>query len=119
MFPLLVTISRVVGAIWRGLRDPAFRHVLVGLVVTLISGTIFYSAVEGWSVVDSVYFCVMTLSTVGYGDLHPTTAVSKIFTIVFLFVGAGIFVSFITKLTAQRRSYHLPIHRRHQDENTT
>ena len=119
MFPLLVTITRVLGAIWRGLRDPAFRHVMVGLVLTLISGTVFYSAVEGWPVVDSVYFCVMTLSTVGYGDLHPTSSLSKVFTVVFLFVGAGLFVSFITKLTAQRKPYHLPVRRHHQDEDPT
>ena len=73
---------------------------LIALIITLVSGTAFYSAVEGWTVVDSIYFCVMTLSTVGYGDLHPTTPVSKVFTMVFFAVGAGIFVSFITKLAA-------------------
>ena len=58
----------------------------------------------------------MTLSTVGYGDLHPTTPASKLFTMVFFSVGAGIFVTFITKLAAQRRAYHLPVHRDHRDK---
>ena len=58
----------------------------------------------------------MTLSVVGYGDLHPATPVSKGFTMVFFSVGAGSFVSFITKLAAQRRAYHLPVHRDHGDK---
>lgn len=90
----------------------------VALVVMILSGTVFYSAVEQWSIVDSVYFCVMTLSTVGYGDLHPTSSTSKIFTIVYFVVGAGIFVNFITKLAAQRLHYHLPGRRHHADEES-
>ena len=47
MFSFLITISRAVGSVWRGLRDPEFRSVLIALIVTLVSGTAFYSAVEG------------------------------------------------------------------------
>lgn len=116
IFSFFLTIARALSTLWRGLRDPQFREMLIALIVMLVSGTVFYSAVEKWSVVDSVYFCVMTLATVGYGDLHPTTSFSKIFTILYFFVGAGIFVNFITKLAAQRRHYHLPGHRRHKDD---
>ena len=117
MFSFFVTITRAVSALWRGLRDPQFREMFVALIVMIVIGTVFYATIESWSVVDSVYFCVMTLSTVGYGDLHPTSSISKIFTIVYFVVGAGIFVNFITKLAAQRRHYHLPGHRRHKDED--
>ena len=117
MFALFFTVIRAMSAVWRGIRDPEFREMSVALIVMLVSGTVFYSAVEKWSVVDSIYFCVMTLATVGYGDLHPTSSISKIFTIVYFVVGAGIFVNFITKLAAQRRHYHLPGHRRHKDED--
>ena len=89
---------------------------LIALIVMLVSGTVFYSAVENWSLVDSVYFCVMTLATVGYGDLHPTSSISKIFTMVYFLVGAGVFVNFITKLAAQRRHFHLSGHRQREDE---
>ena len=64
----------------------------------------FTQKAEGWSIVDSIYFCIMTLSTVGYGDLHPTTEMSKIFTVVYLFVGAGIFIGFITKVAEQNKN---------------
>ena len=53
---------------------------------------------EGWSVVDALYFCFMTTSTIGYGDLVPTTATSKIFTIVYSILSIGVFVAAMAKL---------------------
>jgi potassium channel subfamily K len=35
-----------------------------------------YSRLEGWSPVEALYFSVVTLATVGFGDLHPTTTAS-------------------------------------------
>ena len=60
-----------------------------------MSGTLFYWRVEGWSVLDSIYFSVITLTTVGYGDLAPTTAAGKVFTILYGFAGIGIILSFV------------------------
>jgi len=104
MTSFFVTLFRFCLAFIRGLRDPEFRTLFISLLALLVSGTLFYSTVEGWGVVDSIYFCIMTLSTVGYGDLHPTTELSKIFTIIYLIVGAGIFIGFITKVAAQRNN---------------
>jgi hypothetical protein len=54
LFTTLVRLLRAVAGAWR--RDPQFR-VLVGLVVfLLLSGTVFYSLHEGWSIVDAIYF---------------------------------------------------------------
>ncbi|MFN8377767.1 MAG: potassium channel family protein [Anaerolineae bacterium] len=45
------------------------RRSTVGLILSiLVVGTIFYHLVEGWNILDSVYFCVITLTTIGYGD---------------------------------------------------
>ncbi len=75
------------------IREPAVRGAL-SLAATLIAiATIFYWIVEGWSLVDSVYFSVVTIATVGYGDLAPKTAIGKIFTIGYIFAGIGIFVA--------------------------
>ncbi len=67
------------------------------MVVTLLaSGTFFYWRFEDWSVVDSLYFSVITLTTVGYGDLAPTTTGSKVFTVVYVLLGLGVLVSFLS-----------------------
>jgi voltage-gated potassium channel Kch len=69
------------------------------LIVTLIViGTVFYRTVEGWSWLDAVYFSVVTIATVGYGDIAPQTAIGKIFTIGYIFSGIGIFVAAVTAL---------------------
>lgn len=85
------------------IRLPTTEARLFALVLlTLIGGTIFYHRVEGWSIIDSLYFCVITLTTIGYGDLHPTTEASKLFTIVYIFLGLGFIAGIITTI-GQRR----------------
>jgi voltage-gated potassium channel len=44
----------------------------------LVLGTLFYWRVEGCSILDAIYFSVITLTTVGYGNLAPTTAAGKV-----------------------------------------
>jgi hypothetical protein len=51
-------------------------------VIAIISGTGLYSIVEGLRSVDALYLSVATLTTVGYGDLAPTTDAGKLFTVV-------------------------------------
>jgi len=68
------------------------------MLAILVTGSIFYFIVEGWSIIDSIYFCVMTIATVGYGDFSPSTALSKLFTITLALSGIGVFVGIVTKL---------------------
>ncbi len=77
------------------LRNKEFRTLLYLVVITLIAGAIFYHFYEGWNWIDSLYFSSVTLTTVGYGDLHPTSGISKIFTIVYAVIGIGILFTFI------------------------
>ena len=83
--------------LYRGFRAAIREPAVVGalsLAATLIAiAKIFYWVVEGWSLLDSAYFSVVTIATVGYGDLAPRTAVGKIFTIGYIFAGIGIFVA--------------------------
>lgn len=78
---------RFARAVRRGLRDPEFRPLCALVVLTLAAGTIFYCEVEQWSLLDSFYFSAITLATVGYGDLAPTTAAGKLFTVFYVFAG--------------------------------
>jgi hypothetical protein len=97
---ILLALWRLIRAFGHALKDAEFRALLLVLVAQLVCGTVFYSKVEGWEVLDSLYFSVSTLATVGYGDLHPTMALSKVFTMVYMVLGVGVFVAFITKVTA-------------------
>ncbi|MBI2172690.1 MAG: two pore domain potassium channel family protein [Candidatus Aenigmarchaeota archaeon] len=63
-------------------------------VFIILLGTIAYHNLERWNYVDSFYFSGITVMTVGYGDLHPTTPESKIFTV--FFAAAGIAVGLVT-----------------------
>jgi len=56
----------------------------------LAIGTAFYSIVEGWTVLDAPYYSLVALTTVGFGEIHPELAVSKLFTIVYLLAGVGV-----------------------------
>ena len=62
--------------------------------------------VQGWSWLDAFYFCVISLSTVGFGDFSPTTPESKIFTIIYIFLGLSIFVSLVNMLAKTRKEIY-------------
>ncbi len=57
----------------------------LGLV--FISGTLWYSVVEQWDLLDAVYMTVITLTTVGYGETHPLGDRGRIFTIALILAG--------------------------------
>lgn len=61
------------------------------IVVLLLVGTIAFSLVfEHWAVEDSMYFTVVTLTTVGYGDMTPSTPCGRLFMSAFAIVGIAI-----------------------------
>ena len=78
--------------------DEDFRALFLITLVLLVSGSIFYMNFENWSFLDALYFCTMTMTTVGYGDLVPTSPTSKFFTIIYTFSSIGTFVALAAKL---------------------
>lgn len=98
MVSLLIGLVRLGQGIARSFREPQFRALLLLYGALLLVGTAFYVRAEGWSVLDALYFCVVTLATVGYGDLAPRTALGKVFTIVYILIGAGVFVVLAAEL---------------------
>jgi voltage-gated potassium channel len=91
----------MVRAIWVLRRDRQFASLALLAGVAIISGTGFYSFVEGLRLVDALYFSVVTLTTVGYGDFAPQTDVGKLFTAVYVLVGVGILLAFVTTVAAK------------------
>lgn len=87
--------------------EPAGRGLILGFLAIVGTGTVFYHFVEEWSWVNSLYFTVVMLTTIGFGDFHPTTEFSRIFTIVFILIGVSFilgFLNFIMSRTVQRRA---------------
>jgi len=71
----------------------------IGSIIFLIaSGTWIFHILEDWSLAKSFYFTVATLTTVGYGDLHPTSDTSRIVTSLFILVGVGIMITALTSI---------------------
>lgn len=80
------------------MKQEEFRGFFVLVLFMLASGTLFYTHIEHWRVLDAFYFCVVTLVTVGYGDITPQTDLGKIFTIFYVILGVGIVFGLITIL---------------------
>jgi voltage-gated potassium channel len=95
MVAFFVTLKRFVKAVREGWQYHEFRGLVFLVVMTLATGTVFYSLAEGWSLLDAFYFSVVTLTTVGSGDFTPVSASGKIFTAFYIFVGVAIILTFI------------------------
>jgi hypothetical protein len=85
-------------AVHRLQADPSFRAAFSMFAGLIIVGTAFYSVVEGWSPLDSLYFAVIAAATVGFGDFAPQTDIGKAFTIVYVLVGVGLLVMILGRI---------------------
>ena len=62
----------------------------ISVIVGVISfGTIGYAVIEGWTVFDSLYMTIITLTTVGYEEVHPLSRAGRYFTIILVLSGVG------------------------------
>jgi voltage-gated potassium channel len=92
------------------IKDEEYRDLLITTLLIIGAGTLIYHYLEGWSYVDSFYFSVVTLTTIGFGDFTPQTDAGKLFTVLYIVVGIGMILSFIN--TVQ----HHYVHMRHQEK---
>ncbi len=89
---------RAIAAVWR---DPETKALPVVAGALVLTGTIFYWRTEDWTIIQALYFSVVTLTTVGYGDLHPTSAGTQVFTIIYILTGLGVFVALLASVAQQ------------------
>jgi voltage-gated potassium channel len=90
-------LLRIIKGLWR---EPPFRALLLVEGLLLAGGMTFYHFAEGWSWLNSAYFCVVTAATVGYGDFTPTTPYSRLFTIFYVILSVamlGVFIQIVGK----------------------
>ncbi len=95
MIKFFITFIRFFQTLYREFQDHKFRALFIFVFLILMSGTFFYRYAEGWNTLDAFYFSVTALATVGYGDLAPVTPLDKMFTVVYIFAGVGIFLGLI------------------------
>ena len=102
--------------VWRTARsllstvnDSEFRPVLGLVFATVTVGSVFYWRVEQWSLIDAAYFSVVTLATVGFGDLSPQTTLGKLFTMAYILIGAGILGIFVNSVARRSMRQHRPL----------
>lgn len=115
-----VMFARLLSALRAAWRSPVFRGTTLTLLLVWAGATLFYAGEEHWSVLDALYFAVCTGMTIGYGDLAPTTALAKVFTVVYGLLSVGLFAALATQLarafvnTQVNRANHLKDHRAHR-----
>ncbi|MBI4804706.1 MAG: potassium channel protein [Desulfovibrio sp.] len=64
---------------------------LFAILLIFVGGTAAYMIVEGWDLFDSVYMVIISLTTVGYGEVHPLTRAGRVITAIVLLLGVGTF----------------------------
>jgi voltage-gated potassium channel Kch len=95
LFAAYIDISRALKAAFC---TPRVLALLLVAALVAAAGAMIFRFLEGWTLIDSFYFAVVSMATVGYGDLAPKTNAGKLFTIAFLVVGIGIFVLAVSSL---------------------
>ena len=71
----------------------AFFAILIGV------GTIGYRLIEGWRLTDCLYMTIITLATVGFGEVHPLSTAGRLFTSALILLGVGTLAYAATKTT--------------------
>jgi len=74
-----------------------FLVAFFGMVMLL--GTVGFMWAEGISFADAIYFSIVTIATVGYGDIHPSTPVGKIIAVFVIIMGVGTFLGVVANAT--------------------
>ena len=71
-------------------------------------GTLGYKLIEGWGWLDSAWMVMITLTTIGFGEVHPLSALGKVFTIGLVTVGLGLVTVTFTQVTSYLVEGRLP-----------
>lgn len=77
-----------------------FALSLVVLATLIVSGTLGYAWLEGWDAAEALYMTVITVATVGFGEVHPLSAGGRIYTMALILLSTGVMVYATASLTA-------------------
>lgn len=94
-----------------------FRMAGITAISLLSVGAIFFHYVQKLSWLDAFYFCTISLATIGYGDITPTTPAGKIFIMFYVVIGIGIIATF-ANLVVRRAVLRREIRRINSEEDS-
>lgn len=80
----------------RRTRRFGIRAAILAVAIAVAVGAVVFRALEGWSILDSLYVSVQTVTTVGFGDVAPRTVYGRAFATVFMLVGVGVVLYALT-----------------------
>ncbi len=89
---------------------PALRNlelIALALVVLFALGTLGFHVLEGWPWFDSFYMVLITVSTIGYSEVHPLTQSGRIFNVFVIIIGVGLVFLWIGALAQALLEFEL------------
>lgn len=75
------------------------RIYIAVFLVVMLTGTIGFTLIEDFNLADAFYFSIVTIATVGYGDIHPLTTAGKFLSVFLIVFGVGTFMAAIASAT--------------------
>ncbi len=98
--------------------EHSFKVISAAALVVVTTGTVSYHYLEDWSWVDSLYFSVVAVTTVGFGDLVPTTDAAKLFTVAYVLAGISVLGLYLNeRLRRNRHRRRVKAERRQEDKD--
>src|SRR5215467_15933560 len=79
----------------------------MALAALTVAGTVGFHVIEGWSWFDSFYMVVITLSTIGYQEVHPLSHAGRVFNVVIITSGVSLVFLMIGALTQALLEFEL------------
>lgn len=80
--------------------DASFRKFIIPMLAVISIGISGYMLIEGWSFIDAFYMTITTLTTVGFGEVHPLSSLGKIFTSTLILTGVGTAAYSLSKIVS-------------------
>ncbi|MFH1729694.1 MAG: potassium channel protein [Pseudomonadota bacterium] len=72
----------------------------VSILTVILVGVVGYTLIEGWSIFDSLYMTIISITTVGYGETHNLSQYGRMFTLVLVLMGIGVIGYSVSKSVA-------------------